>query len=164
MGTTLYLQDDTFLKPMAWFPHTDKAGLSYWFLDPAILDVLESGLGVDLSVFRQVADDDEVYILDEAIPENIVRARLHALRQAMDAAWQPPATLAAAIAQVLAVIDMPQGFPTQLITMIQALPITTTIYPEYYLDGTLAEELRNLQGMVQHAVLRGATRVRLLHR
>jgi hypothetical protein len=164
MGRGLYVQDDTFLEEMAWFPYTDKAGLSYWFLDPPILAVLESGLGLDLSVFRHVADDAEGIIRYGGSPEEVQRAQLHALRRDMDAAWQPPARMAATIAQVLAVIDTPQGFPAHLIAAIQALPITTTIYPEYYHDGELAEELRNLQAMVRHAMLRGATRVRLLHR
>jgi hypothetical protein len=164
MGRSLSLQDDTFLDAMAWFPHTDKAGLSYWFLDPTILDVLEQGLGVDLSAFRHVADDDEGIIRYGGSPEEVQRAQLHELRQNMDAAWQPPDRMATAIVQVLAVIDTPQGFPANLIAAIQALPITTTIYPEYCADGELAEELRNLQAMVRHAMLRGATRVRLLHR
>lgn len=79
-------------------------------------------------------------------------------------AWQTPTELSTAIARVLAVIDTPEGFPNELIATIQALPITTTIYPEYYQDCELVEELYNLQAMLDHAVLRGATRVRLLHR
>jgi hypothetical protein len=146
MGRSLYLQDDTFLKEMAWFPHTDKAGLSYWFLDPPILDVLERGLQLDLSAFRRLADDSEDYIHYEAKTEEEKRVQLQALRQEMDAAWQAPADLATAITRVLAVIDTPAGFPNELIAAIQALP------------------MHNLQAMVEHAMLRGATRVRLLHR
>ena len=51
-----------------------------------------------------------------------------------------------------------------IVRAIQALPIETTIYPAYYLDGDLAHELRDLLAMIHHAVLRGATRVRLLIR
>lgn len=167
MGRRLLLQDDTFLQEIAWFPHTDKAGLSYWFLDPPILDVLEPGLDLDLAAFRLLADDGEDmfhYFSQTPTAPDEVRAELRALRQEMDTAWQPPEALGAAIEQVLGRIDTPHGFPEALVATIQALPIRTTIYPEYYLAGELAEELRDLHKMVQYAVLRGATRVRLLHR
>lgn len=170
MGRRLLLQDDTFLQEIAWFPHTDKAGLSYWFLDPPILDVLESGLDLDLAAFRLLADDGEdLYLyfsmepMSPMMPDEL-QAQVRALRQEMDTAWQPPEALAAAIEQVLGRIDTPHGFPEALVATIQALPIRTTISPKYYLEGVLAEELRDLRKMVQYAVLRGATRVRLLHR
>jgi hypothetical protein len=72
--------------------------------------------------------------------------------------------LASTVERVLDAIDTPQGFPEPIVRAIQALPISTTIYPDYYLDGDLAHELRDLLAMIHHAVLRGATRVRLLIR
>src|SRR5262245_61008758 len=102
MGRPLSLQDDTFLEEMSWFRYTAKAGLSSWCLDHAILDVLERGLDLDLSAFRHVADDREGVIIDRELPADAERRQLLALRQDMDAAWMPPAVLAAAIDQVLA--------------------------------------------------------------
>src|SRR5262245_4080064 len=127
MGRDFYLQDDTFLRAQS----RDGRALLDFFLDDAILDVLERALALDASAFRRIADDTEPSLMDETASEDEQRAQLSVLRQRMDAAWQPPAPLVMAIEQVLAAIDGPDGFPQAVITAIQSLPIETTIDPLY---------------------------------
>jgi hypothetical protein len=164
MGRDLFLQDDTFLQPLADFRSCDGRLLLDFFLDEPILDAFERILDLDLSAFRQVADDTERWLLSDTMSADALQTELRKLRQQMDEAWQPPASLTTVIDRVLQAIDALGGFPTVLMTTVAQLPIETTIDLAYYKDGELAQDLRDLLAMVHHAEQRSAMRVRLLVR